>query len=107
MRSQRWFTGISVIAASVAAVAAVAIAIISHKSAQKELRAYVHAVPGDVHHVGDGSTLVGYIGLGNSGQTYARDVIRRVGIEVAPPAALNDPAFFSSPCCFMTKLAVC
>lgn len=93
-RKHRWFTGISVIAASVAALAAVAIAIITYNSAQKELRAYVHVVPGNVHHVGDGSTLVGYVRIENSGQTYARDVIRHVGIDVAPPADLNDPTFF-------------
>lgn len=60
-------------------------------TAQRQLRAYVYATPGRAFHVdGKIGALQVYTFIGNSGQTFAKNVRRYAGIDVLPPTP--DPA---------------
>lgn len=55
---------------------------LARDTAYRELRAYVYAAPGPVFHIGGENPLQGYVFIGNSGQTFARNVQRWVGMRV-------------------------
>jgi len=56
---------------------------VARDTASRELRAYVYAVPGRVFHIdGESGSLQAYVGIKNSGQTFAHDVERSVGVSV-------------------------
>lgn len=72
----------TLIAAVFAAVFTGSQAYIAGDTARRQLRAYVYAAPSHVFHIDGKGTLQGYVEIGNSGQTFAREVQRWVGISV-------------------------
>jgi hypothetical protein len=78
---------VSVVAATAAGFAALFTWMqvdVAKDTAQKELRAYVYAVPTRLFHLGASPTQ-GYLGIKNGGKTFARNVKRWAGINVLGP----------------------
>lgn len=84
-----WLDNVNALLLFGAFLAAIAAAIFTLKqinlardTAFRELRAYVYAAPGPVFHIDGEAPLQGYVVIGNSGQTFAQKVIRKVGMRV-------------------------